>query len=293
MTQILEGKTLAQNIKDKIQEDLANFTSSGNRKPILALMIVGSDAASETYVTSKAKSCSEIGFESIILRMDSSVSELEVLAQVQIWNSDQTIDGILVQLPLPKHINENKVIEAIDPDKDVDGFHPISAGRLMIGLDGFLPCTPFGILKLIEHYKIETSGKHVVVVGRSNIVGKPIANLLYQKNIANATVTICHTGTKDLKHFTKQADIVIAAIGSPMKLTADYFNPNAVIIDVGINRIEDASKKSGFRLVGDVDFDSVQNKVAAITPVPGGVGPLTIAMLMQNSFISYKKRLGL
>jgi len=293
MTQILEGKTLAQNVKDKIQEDLANFTSSGNRKPILALMIVGSDAASETYVTSKAKSCSEIGFESIILRMDSSVSELEVLAQVQIWNSDQTIDGILVQLPLPKHINENKVIEAIDPDKDVDGFHPISAGRLMIGLDGFLPCTPFGILKLIEHYKIETSGKHVVVVGRSNIVGKPIANLLYQKNIANATVTICHTGTKDLKHFTKQADIVIAAIGSPMKLTADYFNPNAVIIDVGINRIEDASKKSGFRLVGDVDFDSVQNKVAAITPVPGGVGPLTIAMLMQNSFISYKKRLGL
>lgn len=293
MTQILEGKTLAQNIKDKIQEDLTKFTSLGNRKPTLALMIVGNDPASETYVKSKANSCTEIGFESVVLRMDADVSEAAVLKQVRTWNNDTSVDGILVQLPLPKHINENKVIEAIDPDKDVDGFHPISAGRLMIGLDGFIPCTPFGILKLIEHYKIETSGKHVVVVGRSNIVGKPIANLLYQKNIANSTVTICHTGTKDLKHFTLQADIIIAAMGSPMKLTADYFNPNAVIIDVGINRIVDSSKKSGFRLVGDVDFESVQGKVAAVTPVPGGVGPLTIAMLMQNSFISYKKRLGL
>jgi methylenetetrahydrofolate dehydrogenase (NADP+)/methenyltetrahydrofolate cyclohydrolase len=287
MAIIIDGKLTSANIREELKIKTAELLKEKNIIPGLAVLLVGEDPASQVYVNSKEKACIEVGFKSILLRKPADISEEEVLAIVNEWNNDPTIHGILVQLPLPKHIDENKIILSISPKKDVDGFHPESFGRLLIGLPGFVSCTPAGIMELLKRYKIEMKGKHVVVVGRSNIVGKPIANLLYQKTpFANAVVTICHTGAKDLTYYTKQADVIIAAVGVPELIKADDVKEGVVIIDVGINRVDDASKPKGYRLTGDVDYNSVLPKVSAITPVPGGVGPMTIAMLMENTFKS-------
>ncbi len=289
---IIDGKKVSDSIKENIKIETEKYLLDGNRKPGLALMIVGNDPASETYVASKDKACKSLGFNSLILRLPTNISEDEVIDIVHNWNEDSTIDGILIQLPLPKQIDENRVIETINPDKDVDGFHPMNVGKLVIGLDGFVSCTPAGIIELIKAYKIETAGKHIVVIGRSNIVGKPILNLLYQKNIANSTVTIVHTGTIDMSNFTQQADILVVATGVANLIKSKDIKAGCTIIDVGINRI-DADNEKGYKLCGDVDFEDVLEKVNFITPVPGGVGPMTIAMLLSNTFKSYKKRLKL
>ncbi len=287
MALIIDGKLVSAKIKSELKIKTDELFKTKGIRPGLALIIVGDDPASKVYVNSKEKDCQEIGFNSILKRLPENTSEQEVLDIVSKWNDDNDIHGILVQLPLPKHIDENKVILAIRPDKDVDGFHPENMGRIVIGLDGFVPCTPAGVMELLKHYEIETKGKHVVVVGRSNIVGKPMLNLMYQKNqFANATVTICHTGTKDIANFTRQADILIAAIGVPNAIKADDVKDGVVVIDVGINRIEDFNSPKGSRLVGDVDFENVSAKASAITPVPGGVGLMTRAMLLSNTFKS-------
>lgn len=277
----IDGKAIAATIREEIRIDVERMRAERGRVPGLNLLLVGEDPASQVYVRNKGKACEEVGFRSLIDRRPSDISEEEVLDIVRNWNADPDVDGILVQLPLPKHIDEHKVIETIDPDKDVDGFHPVSAGRLMIGLPGFVSCTPAGILELLERSDVETSGKHVVVVGRSNIVGKPIAMLLAQKRTGNATVTLCHTGTQDLASYTKQADILIAAVGVAHLVKADMVKPGVVIVDVGMNRIERPDGTS--RLTGDVDFEAVEPIAGAITPVPGGVGPMTIAMLLKNT----------
>lgn len=282
---IINGKEIAQIIQLEIAEKTKDLVAKTGIKPGLALLLVGDNSASQVYVRSKAKACEKVGLHSIIVILPEHTSEKDVLEVIAAWNKDTTIHGILVQLPLPKHINETNVIMAIHPDKDVDGFHPINVGKLVTGIGGFVPCTPAGIVELLVRSSIKTSGKHVVVVGRSNIVGKPIANLLYQKSTrGNAVVTICHTGADDLRHYTKQADILIAAIGVAHRITADDIKPGAVIIDVGINRVIDESSEKGYSIVGDVDYDSVLPYVSAITPVPGGVGPMTIAMLLSNTF---------
>lgn len=282
---IINGKEIAQIIQLEIAEKTKDLVAKTGIKPGLALLLVGDNSASQVYVRSKAKACEKVGLHSIIVTLPEHTSEKDVLEVIAAWNKDTTIHGILVQLPLPKHINETNVIMAIHPDKDVDGFHPINVGKLVTGIGGFVPCTPAGIVELLVRSSIKTSGKHVVVVGRSNIVGKPIANLLYQKSTrGNAVVTICHTGADDLRHYTKQADILIAAIGVAHRITADDIKPGAVIIDVGINRVIDESSEKGYSIVGDVDYDSVLPYVSAITPVPGGVGPMTIAMLLSNTF---------
>lgn len=287
MAIIIDGKHVAEVIKLDLKSKTEKLVEEKNITPGLALMIVGDDPASKVYVASKEKDCKEIGFNSILKRLSVETSEKEVLDLIKIWNEDPEIHGILVQLPLPKHIDESKVILSIRPDKDVDGFHPENFGRLVIGLEGFVSCTPAGVMELLKYYNIETKGKHVVVVGRSNIVGKPVANLLYQKTqYANATVTICHTGTKDISSFTRQADILIAAMGVPKAIKGEDVKEGVVVIDVGVNRIEDPTTKSGTRLVGDVDYESVMPKAYAISPVPGGVGPMTRAMLMSNTFKS-------
>ncbi len=281
---IIDGKITAQAIRDEVKAAVEKLQSEGKQVPGLAFILVGDNPASLSYVTGKGKACEEVGFYSVTERVPAETSEADVLALVQKFNNDPKIHGLLVQLPLPKHIDEQKVIEAIDPKKDVDGFHPISIGKMVIGLDTFYSCTPYGIIEFLKRYNINPSGKHVVVVGRSNIVGKPIANMLLQKKEwANAIVTIAHTGAKDISYYTKQADILIAAIGKPNAITADMVKDGAVVIDVGINRIEDATKKSGYRLVGDVDFENVKEKTTAITPVPGGVGLMTVAMLLVNT----------
>lgn len=285
-TIIIDGKKISAEIKEELKIKTEQLITTKNIKPGLALLLVGDDPASKVYVASKEKSCSQIGFNSIVRREPATITESEVLNIIQEWNQSQDIHGILVQLPLPKHIDEQKVIMAISPSKDVDGFHPESFGRLVIGLNGFVSCTPAGIIELLKRYKIETKGKHAVVIGRSNIVGKPIANLLYQKSIANSIVTICHTATNDLGYYSKQADILIAAIGVPHAIKAEHVKEGVVVIDVGINRIEDKSNEKGYRLVGDVDYESVFPKASAITPVPGGVGPMTIAMLLSNTYKS-------
>lgn len=277
----IDGKAIAATIREEIRIDVERMRAERDRVPGLNLLLVGDDPASQVYVRNKGKACEEVGIRSLIDRRPSDISEEEVLDLVRSWNADPDVDGILVQLPLPKHIDEHKVIETIDPDKDVDGFHPVSAGRLMIGLPGFVSCTPAGILELLERSGVETSGKHVVVVGRSNIVGKPIAMLLAQKRTGNATVTLCHTGTQDLASYTRQADILIAAVGVPHLIKADMVKPGVVIVDVGMNRIERPDGTS--RLTGDVDFEAVEPIAGAITPVPGGVGPMTIAMLLKNT----------
>jgi len=287
MTQIIDGKKISSEIKEEIKIKTEQLKKEKGITPGLALLLVGDDPASKIYVSSKEKSCAYVGFNSIVKRMPETTSEDEVLEIVKKWNADDNINGILVQLPLPKHIDEQKVIMAISPDKDVDGFHPESFGILVIGLPGFVSCTPAGIMELLKRSNIETKGKHTVVLGRSNIVGKPIANLLYQKKPnANSIVTICHTGADDIRYYTKQADILIAAVGVPEMIKADYVKDGVVIIDVGINRVEDSTRERGYRLVGDVDYKDVFEKASAITPVPGGVGPMTIAMLLSNTYKS-------
>jgi len=285
--QMLDGKLVSQAVKDDLKEKVTTRAAAGKKLPHLAAILVGNNGASETYVASKVKSCAETGFGSTLIRLDSDVPEEELLMKIKELNDDFNIDGILVQLPLPKHISEQKVIETIAASKDVDGFHPESVGRMVQGLPAFFPATPYGILLLLEHYKVETKGKHAVVIGRSNIVGRPISILLNRNDYpGNCTVTVCHSHTPNLKEICLQGDIIVAALGRPEFLKADMVKEGAVVIDVGITRVADPSKKSGFAIKGDVDFNQVAPKCSFITPVPGGVGPMTIAALMMNTFKS-------
>jgi methylenetetrahydrofolate dehydrogenase (NADP+)/methenyltetrahydrofolate cyclohydrolase len=282
--QILDGQAVSAHIKEQIKNEVAVLKSKGGKTPHLAAILVGNNPASEAYVGNKVRTCEELGFGSTLLRYGTDMSQADLLAEVQKLNDNKDIDGILVQLPLPAHIDENSVINAIHPDKDVDGFHPISQGKMLLGQDTFLPATPYGIMLMLQHYSIDTSGKHCVVIGRSNIVGTPMTVLMSRNtNPGNATVTIAHSRTKDLKALTLQADIIVAAIGKARFLTADMVKEGAIVIDVGINRIDDPTRKSGSRLVGDVDFDQVAPKCSFITPVPKGVGPMTICGLMKNT----------
>jgi methylenetetrahydrofolate dehydrogenase (NADP+)/methenyltetrahydrofolate cyclohydrolase len=281
---ILSGKETAEGIKLEIAAEVQARISAGKSKPHLAAILVGDDGASETYVNAKVKACARVGFESTLVRLDASISEEELLAKVKELNEDDRIHGFIVQLPLPKHISDQKIIEAVSPEKDVDGFHPLNVGRMVLGLPCFLPATPYGILQLLQRNKIATEGKHCVVVGRSNIVGSPMSILLARNSSpGNCTVTLAHSRTQDLKKITLQADIIIAAVGRPRFITADMVKEGAVIVDVGIHRIADESRKRGYRLIGDVDFDEVSSKVGAISPVPGGVGPMTIVALLKNT----------
>ena len=284
---IIDGKQVAADIRAEVAQKVAALKKNG-KNACLAVILVGENPASVSYVTGKQKALAEVGMQDRSVHLPENTSEEDLLKLIDQLNNDDTVHGILVQLPLPKHINEDKVIMAISPEKDVDGFHPVNVGNMMIGRPGFLPCTPHGIIVLLQRMGIETSGKHAVVIGRSNIVGKPVSVLLAQKSV-NCTVTLCHTGTKNLSEITKQADIVVVASGHPHTLTGDMIKEGAVVIDVGVNRIPDSSKKSGFRLVGDCDFDDLKEKASFITPVPGGVGPMTIAMLMVNTLESAKK----
>lgn len=288
-TKIIDGKQIASDVRADVAKKVAELKEKGVF-PCLAVILVGENPASVSYVTGKRKALAEVGMVDKSITLPESTGEAELLKLIDELNKDDSVHGILVQLPLPKHINEDKVIMAICPEKDVDGFHPVSVGNMMIGRPGFLPCTPHGIIVLLEKMGIETSGKHAVVIGRSNIVGKPVSILLARKE-TNCTVTMCHTGTKNMAEITKQADIVVVASGRPHTLTCDMVKEGAVVIDVGVNRIPDDSKKSGFRLVGDSDFDDLVGKVSYITPVPGGVGPMTIAMLIQNTLESAQKQI--
>ena len=287
--QLIDGKKIAAQIKEEIAAQVREVVAAGGRRPNLVGLLVGHDGGSESYMASKTKACEQCGFDSSLIRMDESVTQEELIAKIQELNNDDTVDGFIVQLPLPKHINEQDVIEAIDYRKDVDGFHPINVGRMAIGLPCFISATPLGILTLLKRYHIETSGKKCVILGRSNIVGKPMAQLMMQKQYGDATVTVCHSRSKTLKEECRQADIIIAAIGKPDFVTADMVKPGAVIIDVGTTRVPDSSRKSGFRLNGDVKFDEVAQKCSFITPVPGGVGPMTICSLMKNTLAAGKK----
>jgi methylenetetrahydrofolate dehydrogenase (NADP+) / methenyltetrahydrofolate cyclohydrolase len=281
---ILSGKETAEGIKLEIAAEVQARISAGKSKPHLAAILVGDDGASETYVNAKVKACARVGFESTLVRLDASISEEELLAKVKELNEDDRIHGFIVQLPLPSHISDQKIIEAVSPEKDVDGFHPLNVGRMVLGLPCFLPATPYGILQLLQRNNIATEGKHCVVVGRSHIVGSPMSILLARNSSpGNCTVTLAHSRTQDLKALTLHADIIIAAVGRPRFITADMVKEGAVIVDVGIHRIEDESSKSGYRLIGDVDFDEVSSKVGAISPVPGGVGPMTIVALLKNT----------
>jgi methylenetetrahydrofolate dehydrogenase (NADP+)/methenyltetrahydrofolate cyclohydrolase len=285
--QILDGKKAAQAIKEKLGIDVAQRAAEGKKIPHLAAILVGRNGASETYVAAKVKACEEVGFKSTLIRLEDDISENRLLDKIEELNNDPDIDGILVQLPLPKHISDENVINTIVPDKDVDGFHPVNIGKMVQGQPTFIPATPHGIMLLLEHYKIETKGKHAIVIGRSNIVGRPMSILLSENtNPGNCTVTICHSQTKNLKEVCLLGDIVVAALGRPEFVTADMVKEGAIVIDVGITRIEDASKKSGFKLKGDVDFEKVSPRSSWITPVPGGVGPMTIAALLKNTFRS-------
>lgn len=286
---LIDGKATANQIKNEIAEEVKAITWKGERAPHLAAVLVGNDGASLTYVGSKVRSCEKVGFDSSLIRLPEETTEQELLAKIEELNQDETLDGYIVQLPLPKHIDEEKVLLAIDPKKDVDGFHPSNFGRMALELETFIPATPFGIMQLIERYDIDTQGKHVVVIGRSHIVGRPISILMSQKGAyGNATVTVAHSRTKDLKSLTQQADIIVSALGVPGFVTADMVKEGVVIIDVGITRVEDASKEKGYYITGDVDFDSVAQKASFITPVPGGVGPMTIAMLLKNTLLARK-----
>ncbi|MCX7875823.1 MAG: bifunctional methylenetetrahydrofolate dehydrogenase/methenyltetrahydrofolate cyclohydrolase FolD [Melioribacteraceae bacterium] len=289
MTKLIDGKKISQEIKEEIKLFCNKLKEEEKQLPGLVTILVGNNPASFSYVNSKAKTCNEVGMISKVEQLDESTSEDELISLIKKYNSDEKFHGILVQLPLPKHINESNIIKSIIPEKDVDGFHPVNVGKLVIGEDTIIPCTPYGIIELLKRYKIDTSGKHVVVVGRSNIVGKPIANLLLQKKEeANAIVTVVHSAAKNISYYTKQADILIAAIGSPNFIKADMLKNEVVVIDVGINRIEDKNSTKGYKIVGDVDFDEVSKIASYITPVPGGVGPMTIAMLLKNTLIAYK-----
>ncbi|MDR1738822.1 MAG: bifunctional methylenetetrahydrofolate dehydrogenase/methenyltetrahydrofolate cyclohydrolase FolD [Candidatus Symbiothrix sp.] len=288
--QLIDGKAIAAQIKAELAEEVRQIVATGGKRPHLAAILVGHDGGSETYVASKVRTCEEVGFQSTLIRYEADVSEAELLAEVERLNHDDDIDGFIVQLPLPKHISEQKVIETIDYRKDVDGFHPVNVGRMAIGLPCFVSATPAGILELLKRYHIETSGKHCVVLGRSNIVGKPVANLLMQKAYpGDCTLTVCHSRTKDIKKYTRDADIIIAALGSPEFLKGDMVKEGAVVIDVGTTRVASAETKSGFKLKGDVAFDEVAPRCSFITPVPGGVGPMTIISLMRNTLLAGKK----
>jgi methylenetetrahydrofolate dehydrogenase (NADP+)/methenyltetrahydrofolate cyclohydrolase len=287
---LIDGKKISLELQSEIAAEVKELVAKGKKQPHLAAILVGDDPASQTYVNSKVKACDNVGFKSTLIRLEANVSEHQLLSKIADLNNDDDIDGYIVQLPLPRHISEQKIIEAIKPSKDVDGFHPINVGRLVLNLPTYVSATPFGIVTLLERYNIPTEGKHCVVIGRSNIVGSPMSILMAKNtNLANCTVTLCHSKTKDLKEHTLQADIIIAAIGRPNFVTADMVKEGAVVIDVGINRIHDTSTKSGFRLVGDVKFDEVSEKAGFITPVPGGVGPMTIASLLKNTLIAAKK----
>ena len=288
--QIIDGKATAAAIKAEIAEEVRQIVSNGGRAPHLAAILVGHDGGSETYVKNKVLACERCGFESTLIRFEEDVTEEELLQCVDKFNKDESVDGFIVQLPLPKHIDEQKVIEAIDYRKDVDGFNPINVGRMSIGLPCFISATPLGIITLLKRYGINTSGKKCVVLGRSNIVGKPMAQLMMQKQFGDATVTVCHSHTKDIKKECLEADIIIAAIGKPNFLTGDMVKEGAVIVDVGTTRVPDATRKSGFRLNGDVKYDEVAPKSSFITPVPGGVGPMTICSLMKNTLQAYKTK---
>ena len=290
--QIIDGKAVATAIKKEIAQEVENIIANGGKRPHLAAILVGHDGGSETYVANKVKACEECGFTSTLIRYEADITEEELLKKVDELNNDSDVDGFIVQLPLPKHIDEQKVTEAIDYRKDVDGFHPVNAGRLAIGLPCFLSATPNGIMELLARYNIDTKGKKCVVLGRSNIVGKPMANLMMQKSIpGDATVTVCHSHTVNIAEECRQADIIIAALGQPHFLKADMVKEGAVVIDVGTTRVPDATRKSGFRLCGDVDFDNVAPKGSYITPVPGGVGPMTIVSLMKNTLLAGKREI--
>lgn len=283
--EILDGQLVSQATKDELKLNVTQLRLEGKKVPHLAAVLVGNNGASETYVGSKVRTCEEIGFKSTLIRLEEDISEYKLLQEIERLNTDPDIDGILVQLPLPKHISDEEVINAIDPSKDVDGFHPVSVGKLVQGLPAFVSATPHGIMLMLEHYKIETKGKHAVVIGRSNIVGRPMSILLSANtNPGNCTVTLTHSHTKSLKELCLQADIIVAALGKPEFLTADMVKEGAVVIDVGITRVPDASKKRGYSIKGDVDFVNVSPKCSYITPVPGGVGPMTIAALMKNTY---------
>lgn len=286
---LLDGKIASLSVKNELKQQVAELIANGKRAPHLAVIIVGNNGASETYVASKVKNCAEIGFGSTLIRLDETIEETVLLDQIEQLNNDESIDGILVQLPLPKQIKEQKIIQAINPNKDVDGFHSVNAGKLVQGLPTFIPATPYGIMLMLQYFNIETKGKHAVVIGRSNIVGRPMSILL-SSNIpnGNCTVTVCHSHTKNLKEICLQGDIVVAALGKPEFLKADMVKDGAVIIDVGITRVDDATAKKGFRIKGDVAFDEVASKSFAITPVPGGVGLMTIAGLLKNTLQAYQ-----
>lgn len=293
--QLLDGKLVSRSVKEKVKDKTDLLKKEGKKTPHLAAILVGNNGASETYVASKVKSCEEVGFKSSLLRFEETISEQELINAIEKLNNDEDVDGILVQLPLPKQINEETIISIIHPDKDVDGFHPVSIGKMVQGLPTFIPATPYGILLMLEHYKIETAGKHAVVIGRSNIVGRPISILLSRNSYpGNCTVTVCHSKTSNLKEICLQADLIVAALGIPEFLKADMVKENAVVVDVGITRVADASKKSGFAIKGDVDFAGVAPKCSYITPVPGGVGLMTIAALLMNTLMAcetkYKKQ---
>ncbi len=287
---MIDGKATAAKIKEEIRHEVEGLVAHGKKRPHLAAILVGHDGGSETYVKNKVLACDACGFQSTLIRYESDVTEEELLDKVRQLNEDPSIDGFIVQLPLPRHIDEQKVIETIDYRKDVDGFHPINVGRMSIGLPCFISATPLGIVTLLQRYGIETSGKKCVILGRSNIVGKPMAQLMMQKQYGDATVTVCHSRSKTLKEECREADIIIAAIGQPNFVTADMVKEGAVVIDVGTTRVPDATRKSGFRLNGDVKFDEVAPKCSYITPVPGGVGPMTICSLMKNTLEAYKRR---
>jgi methylenetetrahydrofolate dehydrogenase (NADP+) / methenyltetrahydrofolate cyclohydrolase len=287
---ILDGKKVSNDIKEEIAEHVKAMISKGEKVPHLAAILVGTDGASMTYVSAKVKACEKIGFKSTLIDLPEYTSEKELLEKINELNTNDDVDGFIVQLPLPKHIDEQKVLMAIHPDKDVDGFHPTNVGKMALDLPTFLPATPYGILELLERYQVETSGKHVVVMGRSHIVGRPMSILMSQKRKAgDATVTVVHSRTKNLAEITKQADIIVAAIGISEFLTGDMVKDDVVIVDVGITRVPDATKSTGYRLAGDVDFESVSKKASYITPVPGGVGPMTIAMLLKNTLLARER----
>jgi len=289
---ILDGKKTAQDLKEEIKISVASIRENNQRPPHLAAVIVGNDGASLTYVGSKVRSCEYVGFDSTLIQLEESTTEETLLEKIKELNQDANLDGYIVQLPLPKHIDEEKILLAIDPTKDVDGFHPSNFGRMALEMDAFIPATPFGIIELLERYKIETSGKHCVVVGRSHIVGRPISILMSQKgSVGNATVTVAHSRTENLANLTRNADIVVMALGIPEFLTADMVKVGAVIIDVGITRVSDDRHPKGYVIKGDVAFDEVSSKSSYITPVPGGVGPMTIAMLLKNTLLAYQRKL--
>ena len=286
---ILDGKIASQSVKENLKKEIAKIVD--NRPPHLAAILIGNNGASETYVASKIKNCEETGFKSTLIRMPGDCTEAALIEEVEKLNNDDAVDGILVQLPLPENIDENKIINLIAPEKDVDGFSPVSMGNLTLGNPSFIPATPYGIMLMLEHYNIETKGKHAVIIGRSNIVGRPMSILLSQSGkYGDCTVTVCHSRTSNIKEICLQADIVVAAIGKPSFVTVDMIKPGAIVIDVGITRVPDSTKKSGFAIKGDVDFDAVAPISSYITPVPGGVGLMTIAALLKNTFNAYKNR---